>query len=451
MSVLARRSEGLHGGAELVVISVIFTVAALFFVIVRIASRSQLGRPLGPDDFVIIAAIIFSTSLTTTLGVAVHYGYGSPQATVEPKWHITKALELFWVAQHLYKVTITLTKTSILLLYLRLLITPVFRRVAFVVMAFVIGYGTSSFFAGIFQCLPIAKAYDHSITGGGCLNLTAFWFSNAGANIFGDLLIFTLPLPVIGRLNLPKRQRIGLILVFALGGFVCVTSVLRMTTLDLSSKSTDATLGTLKSTIWTTIEPNVGIICACLPMLKSPLSFFLPSLFASPPPPATTPRLTTRGSHLSHAAMRETGLMPGNWTVTGKDSVRLATITGGDRESDEEDFCCANGEIVKRTEMSVTYDDKDSDGNSDSMMDEGMSRNSGTSEDGMVKREKEKERGHVEAWPLPPTWPLPARLSPSSPSPNVPYTNQNTLTPMSSPSLRPSTLLQPYHPWYPSS
>ena len=56
-----------------------------------------------------------------------------------------------------------------------------------------------------------------------------------------------------------------------------------MTTLNISSKSHDQTYGTLNSTIWTTIEANTGIICACLPMLKKPLSCLFPQAFPRQP------------------------------------------------------------------------------------------------------------------------------------------------------------------------
>lgn len=52
-----------------------------------------------------------------------------------------------------------------------------------------------------------------------------------------------------------------------------------MATLNASSKSQDLTYGNLNSTIWTTIEANTGIICACLPMLKAPLTALFPNLF----------------------------------------------------------------------------------------------------------------------------------------------------------------------------
>ena len=52
-----------------------------------------------------------------------------------------------------------------------------------------------------------------------------------------------------------------------------------MTTLEHGSKAKDQIYGTLNSTIWTTIEANTAIICACLPMLKSPLAALFPRLF----------------------------------------------------------------------------------------------------------------------------------------------------------------------------
>lgn len=89
---------------------------------------------------------------------------------------------------------------------------------------------------------------------------------------------------------------------------VCITSVLRMTTLSASSKSEDLTAGRLNSTIWTTIEANTGIICACLPMLKAPLAVFFPNLFprgsyqASYPGGSTSGRQVLRSDRMSPPA-----------------------------------------------------------------------------------------------------------------------------------------------------
>ncbi|CRK23838.1 hypothetical protein BN1708_013818 [Verticillium longisporum] len=69
-------------------------------------------------------------------------------------------------------------------------------------------------------------------------------------------------------------------LVFALGGFVTVTSIMRSTTLKFSTKTPDISYD-IASTLWTMIEQNVAIICACLPMCRLPLAFLFPSTFGS--------------------------------------------------------------------------------------------------------------------------------------------------------------------------
>ena len=54
-----------------------------------------------------------------------------------------------------------------------------------------------------------------------------------------------------------------------------------MLSLSTASRTEDPNYGTYLSDIWTSIEANTGIICACMPMLKQPLTFLFPRLFPS--------------------------------------------------------------------------------------------------------------------------------------------------------------------------
>lgn len=60
---------------------------------------------------------------------------------------------------------------------------------------------------------------------------------------------------------------------------VTVTSILRMQELKPGSKAIDQTYGTMGSTLWSVIEPNTGILCACLPLLKVPIMAWFPKFF----------------------------------------------------------------------------------------------------------------------------------------------------------------------------
>jgi hypothetical protein len=53
---------------------------------------------------------------------------------------------------------------------------------------------------------------------GKCINKTFLWLFNAGFNIFTDLIVLGLPMPMLSSIKLPLKQKIGLIFVFALVG-----------------------------------------------------------------------------------------------------------------------------------------------------------------------------------------------------------------------------------------
>jgi hypothetical protein len=108
-------------------------------------------------------------------------------------------------------------------------------------MGFVIATFVASVIAGLFQCNPIAFAWDKTIKGGTCFNVTALFYANAGLNIFQDVFIYILPMRMLWEIQIPRKQKMALIAVFAVGGFVCVTGMLRLNSLKTASVSKDPT------------------------------------------------------------------------------------------------------------------------------------------------------------------------------------------------------------------
>lgn len=96
--------------------------------------------------------------------------------------------------------------------------------------------------------------------------------------------------PVVFKLKLPVRQKLALTAIFGLGVIVCAASISRLTTLYTSAYGSDPTAGSLISTIWTSIEAGLGIICANLPMLRTPLQHFFPKVF---PPRSSSNQLSS--------------------------------------------------------------------------------------------------------------------------------------------------------------
>jgi hypothetical protein len=133
------------------------------------------------------------------------------------------------------------TKVAILFLYLRLIPQKGYRAVIWATMVFVVSTFVATVLAGLFQCSPISFAWDKTIQGGTCFNVTALFYANAGVNIFQDLLIYLLPMRMLWKIQLPMKQKMALIIVFAIGGFVCVTGMIRLNSLKTASISKDPT------------------------------------------------------------------------------------------------------------------------------------------------------------------------------------------------------------------
>ncbi|KAH7125254.1 hypothetical protein B0J11DRAFT_550072 [Dendryphion nanum] len=89
-----------------------------------------------------------------------------------------------------------------------------------------------------------------------------------------DLVILVMPIFPIWRLQLAIRSKIAVTIVFALGGFAVVASLIRMIWCIWQSNQNfnpdfDATLLITTFLFWNYLEATVGLLAACIPTLRS--------------------------------------------------------------------------------------------------------------------------------------------------------------------------------------
>lgn len=78
------------------------------------------------------------------------------------------------------------------------------------------------FFLVVFQCLPISSIWNKTITDAKCLPVSALiGFTGAGLSIVEDFIILMLPLPVLWKLQMNTRKKIGVILLISIAS-LCV-------------------------------------------------------------------------------------------------------------------------------------------------------------------------------------------------------------------------------------
>lgn len=102
-----------------------------------------------------------------------------------------------------------------------------------------------------------------------CIDIRGVYLGTALPNVASDFAIVIMPMPYVWRLNAPIGQRLAFVGLFALGFFVCIVSILRlMSTIAIDLKNQDATYQLRYFLLWSVVEINVGLVCACLPSMK---------------------------------------------------------------------------------------------------------------------------------------------------------------------------------------
>ncbi|KEZ40412.1 hypothetical protein SAPIO_CDS8279 [Scedosporium apiospermum] len=189
----------------------------------------------------------------------------------------------------LYVASLTFTKLSILCLYLRILTyerTQLATKVLIATVTISHTYILTNLFV---SCVPLKAFWDYSIRKNSYCHDSSIYWSNYILHIATDFLIFLLPLPVISKLRIPKKQKFGLLAVFLLAFGVCAVSVLRMV-LFLDSNGPDRpnrgdiTFTTISMANWSMIEICASIVCACMPTLKPLIMRIVPNFSRSSSP-----------------------------------------------------------------------------------------------------------------------------------------------------------------------
>ncbi|EHY55821.1 hypothetical protein ABEF92_000416 [Exophiala dermatitidis] len=278
-------------------VTIAITVLATVFVAARFYTRVWLVRSIKQDDWWILAAWILAVGFSTSICIAVKYGLGKHKADI-PDSSFTTLRKAEYGFSILYNPALMLTKTSIVVFYLSVMskdVDPVFKWCNWLTLALVNLVGAALTFYNIFQCRPIAAGYQYPTPNHAkCTDIVTLYLSSAPINIITDIAILFLPMPILTRMRLPRKQKVILVVTFSFGAFVAVVDVIRIAYLQNAALNRFKASGTRLveqndfswyaslSFMWSAVEVCIGIICACVPSLKPLFLRFLPSFIRDP-------------------------------------------------------------------------------------------------------------------------------------------------------------------------
>ncbi|KAF2132632.1 hypothetical protein P153DRAFT_168780 [Dothidotthia symphoricarpi CBS 119687] len=248
----------------------IFYAVCWVVVIIRLISRRMhLGawKHLQLDDYLIVMAMVTATVLLLLMQEVVKTSSNLIPAdedvsTLSENDIMTRVYgsKLVLVVEQMQIATIWLIKACLLIMYNRMtLVLPqhifVQATAVYVFLGFVV---MEILYFGVW-CRPFNQYWAVPTYSVQCSAATNHLITNAVLNISSDLIIISIPLPLLFKVRLPMKNKIVLFVIFLIGAFTIVAAILN------KYYSFTHPFGT-EWTVWYLRESFTALLCANLPL-----------------------------------------------------------------------------------------------------------------------------------------------------------------------------------------
>lgn len=250
-------------------------------------------RNPGWDDGAMIVATLLGLGYMVAILVArsANIGFPAPTLSSDDKTIMLKAT---YAIQLIYYGIIYFIKMSILLTYLRFIVSKTLRKACWATMGLLTVFFILCFSITAAQCNPAHKMWDVTLTvPGKCINTTIFFYATSAFNIITDIWILALPIKTLRSINRPQHEKIALFAIFGIGSVSCIMSIVRLHSIYTYTLAEDPFHEAIQVNVWSQIEFHIAIICASVPALKP--------LFS----PKRLRELSNRSSHKYHSQSSE--------------------------------------------------------------------------------------------------------------------------------------------------
>ncbi|KAH7173254.1 uncharacterized protein B0J16DRAFT_293293 [Fusarium flagelliforme] len=242
------------------------------FCLIRFLTKFWFKVPLGMDDlFMLITILVAIPCVVINSYYLAPAGIGTDIWTLTPT-QITDFGYWFYIIGMMYFVLQTPLKLTLVFFYLRIFPSTGMRRVLWGTVAFTVAYGFTFILVVVFQCRPINYFWLKwdGMHEGSCVSVNGIAWSSSAINIAMDFWILGLPLSQLKKMNLDWKKKVGIGMMFSVGVFVTIMSILRLYACIVAglSHTNNYSQDYLAMSKWSTIELNVNIWCACMPTIR---------------------------------------------------------------------------------------------------------------------------------------------------------------------------------------
>ena len=199
-----------------VVVAVGTTSSVLAFILLctRLFSTTIVTRTIGSDDYTVITGFVFSLAYTSIM--IWNRGFARHDWDLPLSEYSASFSESIFVGIIVAALALLFAKISILILFLRLFSTNrVFRYLICSALLLTIIIHTISILVDCIMCVPRSgETFGSQVLAARCIK-TDTWSTVQGAfEVFLDLWIFILPLPIIWKLQMSDKRKVGVSIIF---------------------------------------------------------------------------------------------------------------------------------------------------------------------------------------------------------------------------------------------
>ncbi|KAF2873320.1 hypothetical protein BDV95DRAFT_604828 [Massariosphaeria phaeospora] len=262
-------------------VGIFFPIGGLLAVGLRFLGRMNRRKKslnLGTDDWLILPAFVLMTACSAifiagfaTDTIGSHRPWFDIPSLLMNKEPQQVLLEKFEFAFNILQIlALGLTKLSICFFYRRIFRGKRFNIMSWTVIGLVVAWMVTFLILLTAGCGTNVSAWWGSLLDltTKCANQFSVLLGLAVVDVAVDLMIMILPLPWILRLQLPRRQKFGVLAIFLVGSLAIGCGIARLYFFIMALAPTSVVSNLM---FWGMVETGVAVIAACLPTIRPAL------------------------------------------------------------------------------------------------------------------------------------------------------------------------------------
>lgn len=266
---------GDYRGDKVAEVTILFLALSWVTVSLRVYVRAIMTKSFGIDDWLAVLSLALFTFYCAFVLDGVHYGTGRHLTEIHNFENLIIAIKAWWIAEIGYVSTTTVLKLSIGFFLLRVCVKRFQRNIIYAVLGVVTLYSVGYFLLIIFQCRPTSffwNKYDffHPMKGK-CVGpsvIAGSTYTHSALSAIADWTLGILPIFLVWDLNMNPRTKVSVAVILALGALGSTATLVRIPYIHQLTESTDFLFVNVDVSIWSTVEPGIGITASAMATLR---------------------------------------------------------------------------------------------------------------------------------------------------------------------------------------